>query len=194
MTGSRETSVTSGPRILRWLKFVIATAVIVALSIVLRGGGTHFLLAFSCLCYVVLPWYLAGWAKRLWLPFVGRGHSDIPRGIRRNPGWFVTTAIAVVISFFPGCAINRHRVDEAMRWGDGVVLAVEAYQAAHGAYPDSISAVADVAKAPALVRIGMLHYEKSNFGFDLDLWDEDSFIFPTGWRWSSQTRAWERYN
>lgn len=174
----------------RGLKWSLSAIVVVALSITLRGGFMHFVLAFACVAYVILPWYLAGWAKRLWLPFVGRGQSNIPRGIRRNPGLFVTMAILVAVSFVPGCAIEKHRIVAAKHWAVAVAPSVERYRAEHGWYPIALEQLRDLPELPWFVHDGDLHYERRDGRFEFDLWTGPL----SGDSWRSDEREWRHYH
>ena len=95
----------------------------------------------------------------------------------------------VVASPFVGILLRKFDVARAKRFGEEMLPLLERYREEHGAYPDSLSDITDVSRAPRLVREGELTYRHYWRGYEFELSVAQGFGIA-GWNLSSSDRQW----
>lgn len=100
------------------------------------------------------------------------------------------TCVAAMVSILVGIYRQEHLLTTAKAWAEQQIPAIEAYRSAHGAYPESLAAVVDLASVPGSARAFDVEVHGRGANFSLVLYTGPL----SGWDWSSSRREWSYFN
>jgi len=160
----------------------------VVLLLIGRGSFGHWFLA------LVLATWIAGYALLLagGLYVIGYWAPRIRRGAR-IVAIIALVCVSGVISLAPGHWVVEHDIDAAKRYCDALIIQIDDYKRAHGAYPADVSVLHPDPNVPLLLRADWsTMYRPYGSWFSIDFTDPRGIMNWIGY--SSTTREWRTWH